>query len=147
MHTFVDGELLTAEQLNGNFQDIDTRTDSRLTALESSTSWVTFDANGEWKANSVLAYNRGGRTVHLQGKLQIDTSLGTSNYTNVFYIPAAVRPLRDVFAPVALRFVGATPNYESSAILHIVASTGAARLYTQKAGADAAFIGSVSWPI
>lgn len=147
MHTFVDGELLTAEQLNDSFQDIDTRTNTRLTALETNSGWISFDANGDWKANSSLEYFREGRTVHLQGKLAISTNLGVSNYTNAIILPAQIRPLRDVITPVALRYVGATPNYRTTGVLHIVASTGICRLCTELAGADAAFIGAVSWPI
>lgn len=153
MHTFVDGELLTATQLNTNFNEIknttDNRhkaTDNRLKALETRSGWTGFPANGIWTANSALSYFREGRTVHIQGKLAVDGTIGIRDYLRAFYLPAEVRPLRDVFHPVALRFQGATPNYKAQAVLRL-GTDGQCHLYTEVAGADAAFIGGISWLI
>lgn len=143
MHIFVDGETLTAAQLNGNFNDLDRNSDSRLRALEADTGWTNISANGSWAANSPVEIRKAGKTVYLAGWLALSSGVSIANYSNVLILPAQYRPLVTLHIPLGVRKAGATPEVTPNAILRVL-STGSCDLYTATSGTGA-FLGGVSW--
>lgn len=150
-HIFVDGETLTAKQLNDNFTEIRNNTNTRLTALEVKTGWTTIDPmhiSAGFRANSNLEYSVVNGTVYLQGKLQRAAGLAINDYFDVFRLmPASIRPLRDIHEPLSLRApLGTVPRHSAGGAIQIQSSDGWARLYVSQTGYEAAFI-NLSWPL
>lgn len=144
MHTFVDGELLTAGQLNGNFSELTTTTGNRLDSLESDSDWIPITGNGNW-SNSSLSLRRRGRVVTFTGRIWNGSSISVNNHAGIATIPAEYRPGRDIFVAAALRKPSATPNYVAGAVVQISYTTGNLSAFTSDTS-DGIFF-STSWVI
>lgn len=144
MHTFVDGELLTAAQLNSNFGETTNLINNKVSPIQSAwmsdTGWLKHAANGGWDVNSSLTIRRVGKIVQFSGKIANGSDIimdGTS--TNVATLAPQYRPGRDLFIPAALRVTGATPNYTPAGVLQISYANGGVSIHSDKVGAGLFF--------
>lgn len=145
MHTFVDGELLTAKQLNDNFKEINNSTNTRLNAVERDTGWGPISALGNWKSNSAISLRKTGiNDIYMTAKLEALSSLSAGEFNNIATLPAEWRPTRDLTFSAALRRPGITPEYWPSAIVRIIAATGEIKANIIHSG-TAIFV-TASWP-
>lgn len=118
---------------------------NRLSNLEEPGTWTSFNATGAWLGKSAIEYRLDGHKVYLQGKLQQSSDVASGSYT-AFTLPTAVRPTRDVFAPIVLRKPwGTTPQYQPEATIQISSSTGLATVHCMTS-AEALML-NVTWPI
>lgn len=106
MRTFVDGELLTAANLNANFTELS----AAIAAATSDSGWLTTGTViSAYSDRSSVEYRVIAGIVYLRGFIQPNTgSIAVGSYSNIATMPAVARPGVTLKFPVNGVILGST---------------------------------------
>lgn len=121
MRTFVDGELLTAANLNANFSELTNLVDSRT----NDTGWVKVSAATAYANNSTVEYRVKAGVGYLRGVVMPNSgNIAAGVVSSVVTLPEAARPAVAMHIPANGVILGHTTVNAPRSIVSVWPSGG-----------------------